>query len=238
MNVFLISGLGPVSTLFRSSFTSDPWILHILRHTADYGSADLEKFKAEKPRDAGPLQQRYTQSASSEKHIFQLMHRAHKDLADADWVAIFASTFQTRLKESISMFNNEWVTLRVSDIVKDHMSTSATKSMLGSRIFEVHPRIMDAFWEFEPYAERLSFGMPPWLNKDATRARDRLRAMCSSWYEIADGEYDWEGEEARPNKGWEPIFGSPVVRHLARWGKRFEFSRHSFGAMYTLFFIG
>ncbi|KAK9425270.1 putative Cytochrome P450 [Seiridium unicorne] len=236
---FLVSGGSSVSAIFRSSFTSDPWILRILEHTAGYSSTDLAKFMADesgcatlpRPNSSGPV--------APDKRIWYAMHRTHEEgLVSARSVAAFSASFQEFLGHQLSEFpTGEWVEVRIFDFLKKHMSIAATRSVLGSRILDINPGFIEAFWQYEQFGESLSFGLPC-LNRQAISARERFRCMCRKWYELADQEFDWDIAELPNHTDWEPIFGSRISRGLAHWGKSFGFSVESLGAAYALLLFG
>ena len=225
MTLYLVSGGSTVSAVFRSSFASDPWIMRILKHTAGYASSDLTKFSSDDSGCATLPRQDSTGSIASEKRIWHAMHRTHEEgLVSGKSVNAFSASFQKRFEEELSTFLvGDWVEVRISDFLKKHMSIAATRSVLGSRILEVNPDFVDAFWEYEQYAESLSFGLPSWLNRRAIGARERFRSMCRKWYEVADQEFDWDTFELHKDQEWEPLFGSQISRGLARWGQKILF---------------
>jgi hypothetical protein len=237
MTIHLVSGGNIASAIFRSSFASEPWILRIITHTAGYASTDIPKFSADDsgcttiPRKDG------LGSIAPEERIWHAMHRTHEEgLVSAHSVNAFSASFQVCFGEELSAFQmGDWSEVRVSEFLKKHMSIAATRSALGSRILEVKPGFIDAFWDYEPFGESLSFGLPSWLNRRAVSARERFRCMCREWYKVADKEFDWDAAAPQQDDGWEPIFGLQISRGLARWGKRFGFSVESFGADYALF---
>ncbi|KAF2177972.1 cytochrome P450 [Zopfia rhizophila CBS 207.26] len=240
MTLHLVSGGSTVSAVFRSSFTSDPWILRILQHTAGYASTDLAKFSADDSGCATLPRKDSTGSTAPEKRIWHAMHRTHEEgLVSAHSVGAFSASFQECFREELSTLPvGNWVEVRVSDFLKKHMSIAATRSVLGSRILEVNAGFIDTFWEYEQFGESLSFGLPSWLNRRAISARERFRCMCRKWYKLADQEFDWDTVALHQDEEWEPIFGSQISRGLARWGKQFSFSVESFGAAYALLLFG
>lgn len=105
-------------------------------------------------------------------------------------------------------------------------------------MIEVNPDLVNAFWEYEKFVEPLAFGLPHWLSWRGVHARDRLRAMCLKWFELADHEYDWVRDMPHRDADWEPVFGSQISRGLARWTKSFSLSPKTTGAVYSLFLFG
>ncbi|KAK9778549.1 putative Cytochrome P450 [Seiridium cardinale] len=239
LTLHLVPGGSSVSAIFRSSFTSDPWILRILEHTAGYTSTDLAKFMADKSGCATLPRLSSSGPVAPYKRIWYAMHRTHEEgLVSARSVAAFSASFQEFLGHQLSEFRTaEWVRVRIFDFLKKHMSIAATLSVLGSRILDINPGFIEAFWQYEQFAESLSFGLPC-LNRQAISSRERFCCMCRKWYELAEQEFDWDIAELPHNPDWEPVFGSRISRGLARWGKSFGFSVESLGAAYALLLFG
>jgi hypothetical protein len=240
MTIYLVSGGSTVSSIFRSSFVSDPWILRILTYTAGYASSDISKFAADNSGVATIPRKDSTTTIAPESRIWHAMHRSHEEgLVSSVSVASFAATFQKCFKkELLALPAGEWTEVRILDFLKKHMSIAATRAVLGSRILQVSPGLSDAFWDYEQFGESLSFGLPGFLNRRALNARERFRLMCREWFEVADREFDWEHFDRSKDQEWEPVFGSQISRGLARWGKQYEFSVDSFGAGYALLLFG
>ncbi|KAF4636505.1 hypothetical protein G7Y89_g1575 [Cudoniella acicularis] len=239
LNLYHIAGSSNVSAIFRSSFTSDPWILRILEHTAGYAPTDLLKFSED--NSGGATVPRNDTAQQQQKRIWYAMHRMYDEyLVSTHPVASFSTSFQTFFNKQLDTLPvGDWIEeVRILDFLRQNMSTAATRSVLGSRIIDVNPGFIDAFWEYDKVAETLAFGLPTWLNKKGVLARDRLCAMCRKWYEIANQELDWDSVESNQDADWEPVFGLRISRALARWAKSFDFSVESISAVYTLFLFG
>ncbi|KAH6659053.1 cytochrome P450 [Truncatella angustata] len=244
MNIHFVTGGNNVSAIFRSSFTSEPWILSVLRHSGGYAPKDLAKFAADQsgsahlPRSGTTAKDRSL--PAPEERIWHAKTRLHDEaLIGPRAVDAFSAAFQTFFGDQLTEASpvGKWVEdVRIFDFLRQNMSTAATRSALGSRIFELNPDLTEAFWDYEKYVESLAFGLPHWLSRRAVRARDRFRGMCLKWYEDADRQFEWDGGEL--NEAWEPLFGSQVSRGLARWVKSFDFSADSIGGIYALFLFG
>jgi len=241
LNLYLVGGHSSVSAIFRSSFTSEPWIFRILEHTAKYVPSDLAKFIKDESGGATLPRNMNTDLPVPEKRIWHAMHRTHEEfLVSARSVNAFAASFQTFYSQQLAIYPvGEWVEdVRVLDFLRQNMAAAATRSVLGPKIIDVNPGFIDAFWNYEKFAETLAFGLPSWLNQRAVRARERFRAMCGKWYALADQEFDWDIAGSQQDPDWEPIFGSQISRGLARWAKSFDFSADSMGAVYILLLFG
>lgn len=245
-NLYIVGGGSNAPAIFQSSFTSDPWILRVLEHTAGYSPTAAAKFAAD---GSGCAASPRTDSGSgppapdnNKKRIWHAMRRAHEDgLLSSRSVSVFAATFQLCFDEQLAAFQiGEWHgDVRVFDFLKRSMAAVATRSVCGSLILDANPGFVEAFWEYAKFAEAPAFGSPRWLlNRKAVPARERFRGMCSEWYKLAEDEFDWDDGSAQRDVSWEPVFGSRISRGLAQWGKLFDFSAESLGAAYALLLFG
>lgn len=116
------------------------------------------------------------------------------------------------------------------------MAAATTRSMLGHRIIDRYPDVLDAFWDWEQYSDMLVFGIAEWFHWRAVAARDRFCDMCFVWYESACREYDSKrGQRDAQVEEWESILGSRMSRGHVRWMKDFDFSDRTIGGMLALF---
>lgn len=213
----------------------------MLEHAGGYAPADLAKFHGDKSGGANlPHGGSGVPPPAPEHRIWYRQHRMHNEcLVNAHAVNALAASFQTFFRERLVAYPvGQWGEIMVTDFLKQNMTTAATISVLGSRVLEINPGFVDAFWQCEKHVEGLAFGLSPWLDRQAVPARDRFRAMCLKWYEAADQEFDLDAVEPSQEPDWEPVFGSIVSRGLARWTKSFNFSPESTQGVYTLFLFG
>lgn len=234
----LVTGGRNVSAIFRAPFSSEPWVVRILEHSAGYMQEDLTKFIEDESGVASQPRKGVSVNIPPEKRIWRAMHRMfNESLVRAHPVKVLSHHFQEFFACQLAKFPlNEWVEdVYVYDLLRQDMTTAATRAIMGRRILEVNPGLVDAFWDYERAVEGLAFGLPSWINRKGVRARNRIRGMCAKWYEVANREYDWENEAANGQPDWEPLFGAQISRELGQWAKSFDFSAQSIGAAYCLF---
>ncbi|KFA54597.1 hypothetical protein S40293_02256 [Stachybotrys chartarum IBT 40293] len=237
LNVHLITGADQVSTIFRSSFTSEPWVLRIIQNSAGLGGHDLEKFKADE--SGGALQPRHGMQIPKEKRVWYGMHHVYDDsLLTAQSAEAFARDFQSKFWEYLSRFPvGESAEIKLLDFLRESITTAATQAVIGKQVLDINPGFVDAFWQYEKHVEKLAFGLPGWFNKPAIQARERFRKMLTKWFESIKNNIDYEtvaSEEADQI----PLFASRVSRNLAHWTNSFNFSSDNVGAIYALFLFG
>ncbi|KAI1630814.1 cytochrome P450 [Biscogniauxia mediterranea] len=241
ITLHFVTGSNNISTLFRSSFTSDPWVMRILGKSGGYSSSDISKFaedtsgNAKEPRHAG------AGVVPPEKRIWYTKHCIlNESLLSHRSVDALSTSFQAFFNQELAVFPIGTLVegVHIFDFLKRSLSAAATKSVLGSQIIDSNPGFIDAFWEYERFVEPLAFGLPIWFNREGIKARDRFRAMCLKWYRLAERGSKRNVIDSYNNADWEPAFGSLVSRKLAWWVQTFGFSAQSQGAAYALFLFG
>ncbi|KAH8772004.1 cytochrome P450 [Diaporthe sp. PMI_573] len=241
MKLNLVTGSSNVSAIFRASFSSEPWVIRILQHSAGYTPKDVAKFIGDETGAASKPRNGSTTDSSPEQRIWRAMHRMYDEsLVSTHPVKVFSRHFQRFFALQLAKFQaGKWSeNVQLYDLLRQDMATAATHAVMGKRILEVNPGFVDAFWEYEQVVEALAFGLPSWMNQKGIRVRDRFRAMCIKWYETADREFDWDNKVAIADRDWEPVFGARISRELGQWAKSFDFSAESVGAAYCLFLFG
>ncbi|KAK6957327.1 hypothetical protein Daesc_000110 [Daldinia eschscholtzii] len=239
MNTYLVTGNSNVSLIFRSSFTSEPWILRILENAGGYTSTDMAHYYADGSGATSRPRRGPSELLPPEKRIWHTSHRMHDDtLIHARPINAFATSFQGFFAQELEAFPaDEWVeNIQIFSFLKSNMTAAATRAVVGPRIMDQNPDFIDAFWQYEKTPATLAFGLPPWINRRAVRIRDRFGAMCREWYELADRDFDWTGPDRQAD--WEPNFGSQVSKGLALWAKSFAFSSQSIGGAFALLLSG
>ncbi|KAI0808881.1 putative cytochrome P450 [Xylaria sp. FL0064] len=238
MNIYIITGGSNVSSLFRASFNSEPWLLKIFEKAAGYEPADMVNYYVDQTGGA-ILPRRGSTELPPEKRIWNGIHRMHDEtLLGPRNLAAFAKSFQAFFgRELATIPAGKWVEdIYILNFLQTRMGDASTRTFLGPNIIDMNPDFMKAFWQYERQAEKLAFGLPTWMNGRAIRMRDKLNDMCRKWFEFSDAKYDWES----PNQDvdWEPLFGLAHSRGLVRWAKSFNFSNQSIGAAFSLFMFG
>lgn len=205
--------------------------------------ADLRKFAEDKSGGANyPRKGSHLSTPSPEKRIWHAMHRMNENgLMNEASVTAFTRTYQAFFNEHISDIPvGEWIDdVHIFAYLRRSMTSSATNAMLGRRILDLFPDLVEAFWDWEQYGETLAFGVAEWFNKPAIAARDRFCDMCFKWFLIARREYrrDDVGNTVKFGE-WEPILGSEMSRGHVQWMDDFKFSDRTIGGIFALFSFG
>lgn len=125
-----------------------------------------------------------------------------------------------------------WETVSIFRFCKNDMAQCAIEALVGSRIFELNPGLVDAFWDFESSVGRLYMGLPSWINPQPLNRRERFFGMVNKYLGSAWEHFDWG---TNGDAEWDPHFGARVSRELAKWVKERGFSEHTASAFLGTF---
>ena len=190
---------------------------------------DLAKFAADKSgRTAQPAPG--TEDMPEKARVWSSMHAVmHKYLSQTHQTNILAANYQRffgeRLEERFPRLG-EWREARVvKDLMQDDMGTAAVTSLMGRRIFEVAPDIMDLFWEADEVLVTVLYGPPKWAFPSVYAKMNRFLGAAGRFYQDAWATFDWDGPDV--DADWEPVFGSRYFRELSKWMKFADFSERT-----------
>lgn len=226
---YIVTGTKNVQKVLGSPVLLDGNFLQLLLMDAHWGlsPSEISKFagdntgrgKAPLPGvEARPEQERYW-LGHDRLYAEYLSTRRYSDaLADS-----FYKLFCERLDASATP---EWSTVHLFSLLKTSMAEAAIVSLFGSRILELNPGFVDAYWEFDDIAGTLVWGLPRFLQRRSVAIKDRLHAMTRRHIDSAWEHFRWGGSEEEEIE-WEPHFGSRLSRETARWLRRGGFSNHA-----------
>ena len=217
--VYLVTGAQNIRAMFSSpkGIRSDKFLLLVMDNMMAFPKADIAKFANDK---SGRLPLAAGGAPDQAQRYWASQHRImHDFLARADpatkLAASYEREFSARLEAQLPL--GVWKPLRVLDFLRDHMAEAAIISLVGTRIFELSPDLLEALWEFDEIAANIAWGPPKWANRRAWNRRDRLHKVCARYLESAWANFDWNGPDA--DADWEPHFGARFSRELAKWMK-------------------
>ncbi len=146
----------------------------------------------------------------------------HTYLARTEETNKLAASYLRFFSERLDRFPlNEPSTVRIYDFLCKDMAESAIASLMGTRIFELNPDLLERLWDFDSIVGTIAWGPPKWIKRGAWRSRERFHATCAKYLKAAWDEFDWNGPDA--DADWEPIFGARFSRELAKWIKECDF---------------
>lgn len=122
--------------------------------------------------------------------------------------------------------------------LRPRMFTASTTALMGEKMLEMYPGLLDDFFDFDSVFLSLFFGIPKWIIPDAYRLRTRLMANLKAYqielYERSKGvPVDPEGDVS-----WEPMYGSRANRARQAYYDLRGLSMCARGAMDVGFLFG
>ncbi|OCL10073.1 cytochrome P450 [Glonium stellatum] len=107
---------------------------------------------------------------------------------------------------------NEWVGLPdLYNFLQMEVSRAAIESMMGSKILELNPTLVEDFWNFDSNVPNYIRGFPRWIIPSAYKARDRLLASVKKWHAYAHEHSDCS-KLGPDDPEWDPYFGTKLVK--------------------------
>lgn len=226
---YIVTGPENVQKVLNSPESLDGTFLQLVLMAAhwDLSRQEINKFRNDKsgrsqaasaPGPKGVLGQQRYWHGHDRLFADYLSPRKYSDAL----AATFYRLFSERL---VQQPGTEWATIRLFEFLKDAMAESAMVSLFGSRLVELNPGVVQAYWDFDDIAGPLAFGPPRFLQRRSIRIRNRLHAMVRRQIDAAWESFDWDGPDAEAD--WEPHFGSRLSRETARWLRQNGFSNHA-----------
>jgi hypothetical protein len=80
---------------------------------------------------------------------------------------------------------DEWTTMSVIDFCRNPVAHESIESLFGPRLFELSPKLLDAFWEFDGNIIPLTLGIPRWLYARPHTAQERYYTMIRKYLDSA-----------------------------------------------------
>lgn len=229
---YFVTGAQNMQTFFRNSpsIGFETFLLYAIRFMMGATPEDVAKFANDKSgRLAAPLPG--TEDTPQNQRYWAAMHSImHKYLSQTYYANALASTYQRFFAQELDArfpVGEEWTEARIVPIMKDQMARAAIMSLLGCRIFEVIPNLLDLFWDYDKVLGTILYGPPKWLFPGVYATAERCCGATAKFFQSAAGSFDWDGSEAEAD--WEPLFGSRFWREFSRWMIRSEFSPHTCG---------
>ncbi len=223
--VYFVIGAQNVQAMFRTSnsISSDKFMIFIMENLWGSTQEDLAKFANDKSGRLSTPAHGAEKTPEKERYWASFHRLVHNYLARTHEANMLARTYERLFAERLERFPlHSWSTVRILDFLRKDMTESAIVSLVGSRILELSPDLLEVFWDFDEIVASIAWGPPKWLKREAWKRRDRLRARCARYLEAAWADFDWSGPEA--DADWEPKFGARYSRELAKWMKEIGLS--------------
>lgn len=95
------------------------------------------------------------------------------------------------------------------------VSRATIEALMGSKIFEINPNIVEDFWTFERGTPQFIRCLPRWLMPTQYKARDRIFDTLKKLDDLASQHLS-RLEPSNPD--WEPYLGSKFLRARHEYG--------------------
>ena len=111
---------------------------------------------------------------------------------------------------------SEWKVLDdLYDLVKTQMFRASVDAMFGEQLFKMHPDFAEQFWAFESQVPGLSKGLPKFMVRKATAARERCIQSVTEWNKFLEDFA--KAQSPRQFTTYDSVLGSELIqrRHAA-----------------------
>ncbi|KJZ69546.1 hypothetical protein HIM_11059 [Hirsutella minnesotensis 3608] len=156
--------------------------------------------------------------APGDRILYKQVHSHQKYLA-SPYLEPLAQRYLDSLSHNLEalQIGDDWVELPdLYEFCQEVVTEAILESMMGSKILELNPTIVEDFWSAKKFSPEYFRGWPRWLVPKIFRARDRVLAAIMKWhnYALAHGDHTTM-EDQDPD--WDPIWGSKYVKARAHF---------------------
>lgn len=99
--------------------------------------------------------------------------------------------------------------------VQSAMGRASTETVMGSKLLELNPNVLDDFYAYDSNLIKLMFGWPRWLAPRVYEIRDRIRAAMKTWHAEASKEAPLDADDAKigpEDPEHDLYYGSKLIR--------------------------
>ncbi|KAI1407900.1 putative cytochrome P450 [Hypoxylon sp. FL1857] len=146
----------------------------------------------------------------------------------------FCKCYTRRVRENYAM--NEWTTISITNFCRRLVTESYTEALFGPSVFELNPKLIDAFWDLDSQIFPLALGIPKWLYPRPHRKQEYFFSMIGKWIDDGWAKFDWNSPAA--DADWEPRFGARINREVLLWIKERGLSNQFSTGSLAMFVFG
>ncbi|KAI2780488.1 cytochrome P450 [Daldinia loculata] len=212
----IVANPSHIQTIFKSSkqLTSKPAILYSLKQIFKSPARAVAFYAADNsgiaaaPRKGSNVEH-HNRIDFHESHTVQEFlsgqHLTH--IADR-----YLTTLQRNLSSSFTSHADDWMEYPdLYQFIQIQATRASIETIMGSKILEINPNIIDDFWEFDNNVPQFLKGLPRWMIPAPFKARDRVHDSIKKWHAYAHAHSDCS--QIRTNDPeWEPFFGTKMIR--------------------------
>ncbi|KAK4208221.1 cytochrome P450 [Rhypophila decipiens] len=213
LDLVLVSNPEQIQQLFRNSSSLSPRLSlnFALRYLFRMPAAVLPLYF----QDNIPITTKSDDGSSKvqlENQIHLQAHNFHKLLSGRNLVDL-NHRYLAALERTLGSLevSHEWSTIPdLYAFLQDTVAASSIETVLGSKILELNPNLVEDLWQFQAGVPKLLRLYPRWLVPQVYAARDRLINSIRSWHSHVDSCMK------SVSGTWSPNLGASVVE------KRYE----------------
>ncbi|ETS73857.1 hypothetical protein PFICI_14803 [Pestalotiopsis fici W106-1] len=124
----------------------------------------------------------------------------------------YLTTFERNLQQLGSHDTDTWVEYPdLYAFLQTNITRTSVEVLMGSKVLEMNPTLIEDFWEFDMAVPWLFRGWPRWFLPRAYSARDRVLDAIKKWHAHAHAQSDCT-KLMDDDPEWEPYFGSKLLR--------------------------
>ena len=230
--VYLVTGPKNVQTIFGRAhiINNHGFMLQSTLPTwYKLSKNDVKRFAADKSgRGKNPLPG--TESTPKNQRYWHGYEHVHSEyLAKNHYVNPLVEHYQSQISQTFDGFSaKEWTTLSVMEFCRQEVTKCAIHTLIGPKIFEISPDIVEQLWDFDDVLFSIVMGPPKWLYPRPHRVHERYLASIRRYLDSAWEQYEWDGPAAEAP--WEPHFGAQISREVVKWFKDNGFNERDTGA--------
>lgn len=224
LSFVVVSDPTHITTVFKSSkwLSSKPATLFSLKYLLNSPSSAAPFYEAD---DSGmSIRPRKESSVTQENriHYWQAV-TAQKFLAGQHLLEI-SERYLTTLKRNLDAINisQEWTEFPdLYHFLQMNVTRSAVETIMGSKILEMHPTLVEDFWTFDSNVPKFLRCMPRWMIPSAYRNRDVLLRKIKEWHAYAHQHSDCT-KTGHGDPDWDQYFGHKIVKARQEYASKME----------------
>ncbi|KAF2197033.1 cytochrome P450, partial [Delitschia confertaspora ATCC 74209] len=225
LNFVVVSNPEHIITVFKSSkwLSSKPATIFSLKNLLATPPDVIPFYEADDSGMAGNPRKESKMEQKNRIHYWQAI-TAQKFLSGQHLVHLsnrYLTTLHRNL-ESLSI-GEDWVDMPdLYNFLQRNVTRAAIESIMGSKILEMNPTLVEDFWNFDNCVPKFLRGLPRWLIPSAYKNRDNLLRNIKKWHEYAHKHSDCT-KTGIEDPEWDPYFGFKLVRARQDYALKMDF---------------
>ena len=178
---------------------------------------DLKRFATDRSgRGRHPLPG--TECIPPEKRYFFGYEHVHGEyLVKPQYLNPLLEIYQQQISQALDTYPaDSWTVISMRKFCKQEVTKCALHTLIGPKIFELSPNILDLLWDFDDVIIPLVIGLPRWIYPRPHKVHDRYLAAMHKYLDSAWAQFNWS-DVASTSAPWEPHFGAQVSREVVKW---------------------